>query len=92
MFVRSEQALDANETSEVFIELCQVIDTQTFLGFLFGQQVAVRWSNFDRRDPKMEVFLQSTEATHADIFLNESLPPKTPRGHHVHGRLAMVLW
>ncbi len=23
----------------------------------------VRWSNFDRLDPKMEVFLQSTEAT-----------------------------
>jgi hypothetical protein len=26
----------------------------------------------------MGVFLQSTEATPADIFLNESLPPKTP--------------
>ncbi len=24
--------------------------------------------------------------SHADIFLNESLPPKTPCGHHVHGR------
>ncbi len=25
--------------------------------------VTVRWSNFDRRDPKIDVFLQSTEAT-----------------------------
>jgi hypothetical protein len=38
----------------------------------------VRWSNFDRLDPKMGVFLQSTEATPADMFLNESLPPETP--------------
>jgi translation initiation factor 2 beta subunit (eIF-2beta)/eIF-5 len=38
----------------------------------------VRLSNFDRRDPKMGVFLQSADATPADIFLNESLPPKIP--------------
>jgi hypothetical protein len=27
------------------------------------QKRTVRWSNFDRRDPKMGVFLQRTEAT-----------------------------
>jgi hypothetical protein len=26
-------------------------------------ELTVRWSNFDLRDPKMGVFLQSTEAT-----------------------------
>jgi hypothetical protein len=46
----------------------------------------VRWSNFDRRDPKMGVFLGSTEATTCGHLLNESLPPKTPCGHHVYGR------
>jgi hypothetical protein len=45
----------------------------------------VRWYNFVRRDPKMGAFLQSIEATPADIFLNESLPPKTPCRYHVHG-------
>jgi hypothetical protein len=31
--------------------------------------------------------LQSTEATPADIFLNDSLPLKNPLcGHHIHGR------
>jgi hypothetical protein len=34
----------------------------------------------------MGIFFQSTKATPADIFINESLPPKTPCGHHVHGR------
>ncbi len=47
----------------------------------------VRWSNFDRRVPKMGPFLQSTDATPpADIFLNESLRQKPPCGHHVHDR------
>jgi hypothetical protein len=30
---------------------------------LLALQRTVRWSNFDRRDPKMGVFLQSAEAT-----------------------------
>jgi hypothetical protein len=43
------------------------------------EETTVRWSNFDPRDPKMGVFLQSTEVKPpADIFLNESLPLKTP--------------
>ncbi len=43
-----------------------------------GIDTTVRWSNFDRWDPKMGVFWLSTEATPANIFLNERLPLKTP--------------
>ncbi len=38
----------------------------------------VRWSNFDRRDPKMEVFLQSTEATPWGYLLTWMLTPRKP--------------
>jgi hypothetical protein len=48
----------------------------------------VRWSNFKHRDPIVGVFLrwEVQRRPHADLFLNESLPPKTLCGHHVHGR------
>jgi hypothetical protein len=32
-------------------------------------QGTLRWSNFDRRNPKMGVFLQSTEETHCGHHL-----------------------
>jgi hypothetical protein len=38
----------------------------------------VRWSNFDCRDPKMGVFLQSTEATHCGHHLKWKLTPENP--------------
>jgi hypothetical protein len=38
----------------------------------------VRWSNFDRLDPKMGVFLQSTDATPCLHALKWKLTPKTP--------------
>jgi hypothetical protein len=34
-----------------------------------GVEATVRWSTFDRRDPKMGVFLQSTEATRCGHIL-----------------------
>ncbi len=41
-----------------------VLPGETRRGSRLGtvQKSTVRWSNFDRRDPKMGVFLQSTEA------------------------------
>jgi hypothetical protein len=43
----------------------------------------VRWSNFDPRDPKMGVFLQSAEATPCGHLLKWRLTPrKPPCGHH----------
>ncbi len=58
---------------------------------LFGcTEHTLRWSNFDPRDPKMGVFLQSTEATPCGHLLKWKLTPckpwKPPCGHHVHGR------
>jgi hypothetical protein len=51
------------------------------------QQCTVRLSNLSW-DPKMGVFLQSTEATPCGHFLKWKLTPKKPPcGHHVHGRL-----
>ncbi len=38
----------------------------------------VRWSNFDRRDPKMRVFLLSTEATPCGHHLKWKLTPQNP--------------
>jgi hypothetical protein len=38
----------------------------------------VRWSNFDRRDPKMGVFWQSTEATPCGHLLKWKLTPENP--------------
>jgi hypothetical protein len=38
----------------------------------------VRWSNFGRRDPKMGVFLQSTEATPCGYLLKWQLTPENP--------------
>ncbi len=38
----------------------------------------VRWSNFDRQDPKMRVFLQSTEATPCGHLLKWKLTPENP--------------
>jgi hypothetical protein len=47
----------------------------------------VRWSNFDIRNPKMGVFLRSTEATPCGgHHLRWKLTArKTPCGHHAHG-------
>ncbi len=41
----------------------------------------VRWSNFDLRDPKMGVFLQSTEATPCEHLLKLKFTPKKPPAH-----------
>jgi hypothetical protein len=38
----------------------------------------VRWSNFDRQNPKMGFSCKVQRRLPADIFLNESLPLKTP--------------
>ncbi len=38
----------------------------------------VRWSNLDRLDPKMGVFLQSTEATRCGHVLKWKLTPENP--------------
>jgi hypothetical protein len=52
----------------------------------------VRWSNFDRRDPKMWVFLQSTEATTCGHLLKWKLTPKTPPADTMFmAAMAMVL-
>jgi hypothetical protein len=40
--------------------------------------VTVRWSNFDRLDPKTGVFLQSTEATPCGHLLKRKLTPENP--------------
>jgi hypothetical protein len=42
----------------IFISLAQ-----DFQSVKWTKRNTVRWSNFDRRDQKMGVFLQSTEAT-----------------------------
>ncbi len=41
-------------------------------------EITVRWSNFDPLDPKMGVFLQSTEATPCGHLLKWKLTPKNP--------------
>jgi hypothetical protein len=52
-----------------------------------GIERTVRWSNFDRLDTKMGVFLQSSEATPCGHVLKKKLTPrKPPCGHHVNGR------
>jgi hypothetical protein len=45
----------------------------------------VRWSTFDRRDPKIGGFLQSTEATPCGHVM-KAYPRKPLCGHHVHDR------
>ncbi len=57
-----------------------------FCSFLFV--TTVKWSNFDRRDSKMGFSCKVQRRPPADIFLNESLPPKPPPPcrHYVHGR------
>jgi hypothetical protein len=44
-------------------------DTVAKLGHVLFDENTVRWSNFDRWDPKMEVFLKSTEATPCEHLL-----------------------
>ncbi len=43
-----------------------------------GRYRAVRWSNFDRQNPNMRVFLRSTEATPCGHLLKWKLTPKNP--------------
>jgi hypothetical protein len=59
------------------IENFELPQTQISRSFIYLIKTP-RWSNFDRQNPKMGVFLQSTEATLADMVLNQSLPPKIP--------------
>jgi hypothetical protein len=42
------------------------------------RQHTIRWSNFDRWDPKIGVFLQSTEATPCGHPLKGKLTPENP--------------
>jgi hypothetical protein len=52
----------------------------------------VRWSNFDRLDPKMGVFLQSTEATPCGHVLKWKLTPENlPADTMFMAAIAMVL-
>ncbi len=52
----------------------------------------VRWSNFARWDPKMGVFLQSTEATPCGPVLEWKLTPKNPPADTMFmAAMAMVL-
>ncbi len=51
-----------------------------------GEPGTVWWSNFDRWDPMWGYSCKVQRQPPADIFLTESLPPKTPCKHHVHGR------
>ncbi len=49
------------------------------LGWCHGHMhCTVRWSNFDRRDPKIEIFLQSTKATPGGHLLRWKLTPENP--------------
>jgi hypothetical protein len=43
-----------------------------------GLRITVRWSNFDRRDPKKGAFLPSTEATPCGHLLKWKLTPENP--------------
>ncbi len=54
-----------------------------------GYGSTVRWSNFDRLDPKMGVFLQSTEATPCGHLLKGKLTPENPPADTIF--MAMVL-
>jgi hypothetical protein len=47
-------------------------------GQKLGQGITVRWSNFDRRDPKKEFSRKVQRRPPADIFLNEGLPHENP--------------
>ncbi len=49
----------------------------TPVGIFWGRST-VRWSNFDPRDPKMGVFLESTEATPCGHLLKWKLTPENP--------------
>ncbi len=52
----------------------------------------IRWSNFDRRDPKMGVFLQSTGATPCEHLLKWNLTPENPTADTMFmAGMAMVL-
>jgi hypothetical protein len=57
-----------NLFASVFIKLREV----SYL----GRSYTVRWCNFDRRNPKMGVFLRSTEATPSGHVLKRKLSPE----------------
>ncbi len=76
-----------------------VLSLQKFLYFWGEKKIirrsrvrTVRWSNFDRRDPKIRVFLQSTEATPCGHLLKRKLTPdKPPADTMFMAAMAMVL-
>ncbi len=55
-----------------------------------ADQATVRWFNFDRRDPKVGVFLQSTEATPCGHLKWKLTPEKPPADTRLMAAMAMV--
>jgi hypothetical protein len=69
-----------------------IVNSQTLQQVLSSQIRTVRWSNFDPRDPKMGVFLQSTEATPCGHLLKKKLTPENPHADTMFmAAMAMVL-
>ncbi len=56
--------------------ISHIITRRLFLWYM--HESTFRWSNFDRRDPKIGVFLQSTEATPCGHLLKCKLTPENP--------------
>ncbi len=89
----NQESLEKSKMTDFFNVMIDNFPNYFRISFiLYDTEVTVRWSNFDPRDPKMGLFLQSTEATSCGHHLKWKLTPENPLADTMFmAAMAMVL-